>query len=477
MLARLCLAIDASNGTLWANSQAVGTAISYTLNQLASGTGATTPNVAVSGATEANIGYGGVAFAGGGTAPAPKPVISSFTVTPPNLGVGGGNVTLAWNVTGATSLSIDQGVGVVTGSSTTRNVSSTTTFTLTATNANGSTLSSPTTVTVAVPVGNPVENDTSFTVTGLGTTQTRTSKYRVSGQPAPANGRPLVIFLHGNGGVINQVPQDYKTWTDQQAAVLVAPQGLLDNGVTSWRFRMDGKNDAGTAAGVDDVAFIQEIITRATSAANPLFGAGNKVDPNKVFVVGESRGAGMAYYLYADPRTKNLISAIAPISGTFYCATSNGGNGNVPYNPPADSDFNCGENGGFGFFGPKASLYARATPPRLFNIHGTNDLASTPAPALNNEYGSLILMTKQWATTANNCGTSLPAANPVFSNANIAGKTVTAYRQRNQANNAPCPADVTFFIVQDGGHVPQGYAERIVKWFFGQYNTQTNVFN
>jgi hypothetical protein len=36
---------------------------------------------------------------------------------------------------------------------------------------------------------------------------------------------------------------------------------------------------------------------------------------------------------------------------------------------------------------------------------------------------------------------------------------------------------VTFFIVQNGGHVPQGYAERIVKWFFGQYNTQTNSFN
>jgi hypothetical protein len=68
-----------------------------------------------------------------------KPVISSFTATPSTLPTGGGSVSLAWNVAGATSLSIDQSVGVVTGL-TSKNVSvtSSTTFTLTATNTNGS---------------------------------------------------------------------------------------------------------------------------------------------------------------------------------------------------------------------------------------------------------------------------------------------------------------------------------------------------
>jgi poly(3-hydroxybutyrate) depolymerase len=314
---------------------------------------------------------------------------------------------------------------------------------------------------------------TDFAVTGAGVLQaSRTSKYRVSGLAAPVNGRPLIIFLHGNGTNDVQIPSAYATYTDPQAAVLVAPQGLNAN----WRFRMDGKGDDGAAAEVDDIAFIKEIITRGTNAANPLFGAGNKIDPSKVFIVGESRGAGFAYYLYAHPDTKNLITAIAPISGTFYCATSNGGDGKTPYNPPADSDFTCGENGGFGYFTPKASLYTRASPPRIFNIHGSDDFAVTPAPDLNNEYGKLIIVTKQWAITSDNCGTSLPSANPVF-NASINGKSVTAYKQRNAANNAPCAADVTFFIVQGGGHVPQGYAERITKWFFGQYNTQTNLFN
>ena len=78
-----------------------------------------------------------------------KPVISSFTATPSTLPAGGGDVLLAWNVTGATSLSINQGVGDVTGQ-TSKSVAVTTskTFILTATNTNGSS-----TASVAVTVG------------------------------------------------------------------------------------------------------------------------------------------------------------------------------------------------------------------------------------------------------------------------------------------------------------------------------------
>ena len=78
-----------------------------------------------------------------------KPVISSFTATPPSLPTGGGNTTLAWTVTGATSLSIDGGVGDVTGAtSKSVAVTATKTFTLTATNTSGSSTS-----TVDVTVG------------------------------------------------------------------------------------------------------------------------------------------------------------------------------------------------------------------------------------------------------------------------------------------------------------------------------------
>ena len=68
----------------------------------------------------------------GGTA-APLPVVSSFTATPPSI-VSGGSATLAWTVSGATSLSIDHGVGTVTGTSIAVTPTVTTTYTLAATN-------------------------------------------------------------------------------------------------------------------------------------------------------------------------------------------------------------------------------------------------------------------------------------------------------------------------------------------------------
>jgi hypothetical protein len=71
---------------------------------------------------------------------APAPSITSFVATPTSLPVDGGSVTLAWNVTGATALSIDNGVGPVTplttGTIIPPNLTDGTTYTLTATNAN-----------------------------------------------------------------------------------------------------------------------------------------------------------------------------------------------------------------------------------------------------------------------------------------------------------------------------------------------------
>lgn len=66
------------------------------------------------------IGLSGVLSACGGGGAAPAPVVSlaitSFTATPSNAQLGQ-TVTLAWQVTGASALAVDQGVGAVTGSS------------------------------------------------------------------------------------------------------------------------------------------------------------------------------------------------------------------------------------------------------------------------------------------------------------------------------------------------------------------------
>ncbi|MBI5811320.1 Ig-like domain-containing protein [Allomeiothermus silvanus] len=81
------------------------------------------------------------------------PKISSFTATPASLPAGGGNVTLAWSVSNAKKLSIDPGIGEVSGSQTTVRVSQSTTFTLTATGPGGSDIK-----TASVNVANPPPN-------------------------------------------------------------------------------------------------------------------------------------------------------------------------------------------------------------------------------------------------------------------------------------------------------------------------------
>ena len=77
------------------------------------------------------------------------PSISSFTATPQQLSVGQSS-TLRWVTTGATSLSIDHGVGPVSGTSAAVSPTTTTTYTLTATNVIGSV-----TATVTVVAGSP----------------------------------------------------------------------------------------------------------------------------------------------------------------------------------------------------------------------------------------------------------------------------------------------------------------------------------
>jgi hypothetical protein len=90
--------------------------------------------------------------AGDGAPADPVPVIESFTATPSAIPAGG-STQLAWGVTGATSLSLDNGLGAVTGTSLAVSPLGTTTYRLTASNAAGS-VSKFTVVTVTgVPLG------------------------------------------------------------------------------------------------------------------------------------------------------------------------------------------------------------------------------------------------------------------------------------------------------------------------------------
>ena len=79
------------------------------------------------------------------------PSIASFTASPTSV-IAGGSAMLSWNVSNASSTSINNNVGVVTGTSVLVVPSQTTTYTLTATNPAGSSTS---TVTVSVSTSTP----------------------------------------------------------------------------------------------------------------------------------------------------------------------------------------------------------------------------------------------------------------------------------------------------------------------------------
>lgn len=84
------------------------------------------------------------------------PTIASFAASSATLGLGGGEVQLSWQQTGAVELAIDGGIGSVTGlTSVNVAIAATTTFTLVATNGAGST-QAQVTVQVEVPTAPPV---------------------------------------------------------------------------------------------------------------------------------------------------------------------------------------------------------------------------------------------------------------------------------------------------------------------------------
>jgi len=294
---------------------------------------------------------------------------------------------------------------------------------------------------------------------------TRQFVYEVSSQPAPANGRPLVIHLHGDGGNMGlSAAWKAAVLNDANGAVLLSAQGrnnipaaaAIDG--SAWRFRMD---EAGQP--YDDIDFINAIIIQATANATLL---GTTINPQQVYLVGESRGAGFAYFLYADPRTRNKVRAIVPLSGTFYCDGGAQNEGTPGTQPIAGSDTTCGEVSEFGYWQPKASLFSApgvTRPPHILDVHGQlppagSEGQDTAPPALDVDYGSSTWV--GWGDAAGCYTVKVSSQTEQTLPQPIGGKTVKSYafsQAENQLGTRCAGLDLTFYIAQAGGHVPGGF--------------------
>jgi predicted esterase len=292
----------------------------------------------------------------------------------------------------------------------------------------------------------------------------RSFLYAVSSFAAPAAGRPLVIQLHGDGGNMGlSAAWKDAVLNDANGAVLLSAQGrnnipaaiAINGDGSAWRFRMD---ESGTP--YDDIDFIDQIITQATASPALL---GEKIDPSQVYVVGESRGAGFAYYLYADPRTRNKIRAIVPISGTFYC---DGGvvNPGIDGTVLANSDATCGEVSASLFWGPKPSLFSAPgviRAPHILDIHGqlaSGEGGDTAPPALNQDYKSSTWT--GWGDAAGCYTVQVSDQTEQALGYQVGGRVVKTYAYSQSAGDLAtrCAGlDLTFYIAQGGGHVPGGF--------------------
>ena len=260
-------------------------------------------------------GGGGVASGGfGGVPPVTSlPTISTFTVTPSSI-VSGQTATLSWSTAGATSLSIDNAIGDVTGA-TNRPISPTvtTTYVLTARNAAGSVTAS-TTVTVSPSNNTPYPLGLSDATIQVGAV---TREYRVH-VPAGRASSPVavVLVLHGGGGEGLNVANTgahplsvFRTVADREGFVVVYPGGLsARDGSAAWS---DCRADNEVASDVDDIGFLDALIDKLRSQYG--------LPATKIFMTGGSNGAQMTF-AYAITRASN-IAAVATSSG------------NLPQNP------------------------------------------------------------------------------------------------------------------------------------------------
>jgi len=187
-----------------------------------------------------------------------SPVINSFSVSPSTITTGS-SATLSWSIDGATSVSIDNGIGTVPASgSKTVSPTSTTGYTLTASNASGTTgartritvlpgSSSPTPTPPPPPPGSPTINQfiaDSYTLTGSSVTlswnvsnATTITIYPAFGAVAATGSRPVsptstTVYTLTATNSIGSVYQSLQ--------IIVPESGITGPGVTHPGVTMPG---------------------------------------------------------------------------------------------------------------------------------------------------------------------------------------------------------------------------------------------
>ena len=258
-----------------------------------------------------------------------------------------------------------------------------------------------------------------LTVGGL----TRKFYYHVPATPAPATGRPVVLYFHGDGGTGNTNLASLYAQTDPDGAVVVQLDGPnnvagLNRGGTAWSFFMNGSSP-------DDVDFTKTVIN------NILIGTlipAESIDTTRLYAIGASRGGFMVDTLIVDARTAGTFAGVVNVAGNFYCESG---------------DTTCTQrtaNGG----------YRTSTP--VLHVHGDADTA-VPSPAVvPNPVTAAISWPWPIAQFASANGCSGVFAYQGTVTPSIGAKPTYRYKP-----SGSCAQDDQLVLVKGGGHVPGGW--------------------
>jgi polyhydroxybutyrate depolymerase len=131
--------------------------------------------------------------------------------------------------------------------------------------------------------------------------------------------RPLVIVLHGSGASAEQIlgmafpPSPLSVWLEiarREQLVVVAPDGTKRRGERAWN---DGFAAIASNPQVDDVGFISAIMDCAI--------AQDDVDPDRIYVIGVSKGGMLAYRIAVElaPRLAAFSAVLAgmPVQAAY----------------------------------------------------------------------------------------------------------------------------------------------------------------
>lgn len=274
-------------------------------------------------------------------------------------------------------------------------------------------------VGVACTASSPAITCRQLTVGGL----TRKVYLHQSSVPAPAGGRPVVFFFHGDGGTGNVNLASLYAQTDPDGAVVVQLDGPnnvpgLGRGSTAWSFFMN-------ASSPDDVGFTRNIVDHL------LIGTlvpGVPIDTKRIYAVGASRGGFMVDTLIVDSRTAGTFAGVVNVAGNFYCESG---------------DTTCTTRTASGGF-------ATSTP--VLHIHGDAD-SSVPPPAV---VPTPVTASINWPwpiaqfASANGCSGTFAYRATVTPS--IGAKPTYRY-----SPSGTCAQDDQLVLVKGGGHVPSGW--------------------